>query len=110
MYIHYIPKIHKNTSCLVSTMLLICVFSRPTVWYVSAILWGENDFSCSQHSLVAQSPLCGVKALWAFPHTLWHVYFVVLVQLMFRQSCWSDLMGIAFGITRRPNLTIPLVP
>ena len=45
---------------------------------------------------VACSPLCTIKALWAFPYPCWcHP-----VQLMFGQLCWWDFMCVASGSTR----------
>lgn len=57
-YIH-IPK-YLNSICSVCIVLLVCVFSRLIIWYLSS-LPRQDRFSCSQHSLIACSSLCRGK-------------------------------------------------
>ena len=64
------------------------------------MLFPRKDFTWSQHFLVACSPFSRVEASRTFLCSLW-MLIVVIVQLMFRQPCWWDFMGIIYDIIRR---------
>lgn len=71
-----------------------------TNWCVGMLFPGEDFLFSSQCSSVPCSSLCGVDASWAFLFPWWHVYWVVLVQLMFRHPCrWDSVGGASDGPT-----------
>lgn len=62
-----IPK-YVSTTCPVHIVLLVCTFSRLTLWYgigyLTGVLFpGEDSFSVSQQPLITYSDLRGTEAL-----------------------------------------------
>lgn len=86
---------------LVHIMLLLNVSSELTIFL------GKDCLYSSQHSSVSHSSLSRAEALWAFPCALCPLGFI-LIQLMFRQSCWWDSMDVASdSIRKRSHSTLP---
>lgn len=81
---------------LVHIMLLLNVSSELTIFPGKDCLYG------SQLSSVSHSSLSRAEALWAFPCALCPLGFI-LVQLMFRQSCWWDSVDVASDIIRKQS-------
>lgn len=75
-------------------------------WLIGGVVPGENYFPHSQHALVSCSSLCRVEASRAILHVHISMAFgVIIVWLLFRQSCWQDFVDIASNISRRLSLT-----
>jgi hypothetical protein len=96
-----------NTARSVHIVSLVGVLSRLTIWYciTHCCVLPRGWFSHSLHSLVAYISLCRVEGSWAFTTHFGLSTVVVFVQLMLRLTCCWDVMSVAFGITRRHDLT-----
>lgn len=98
-------------------LCLYNVFRADWCWVISWVCSSlEECFSCSQHVLVACCSFCVVRAS-ELPHVLVGMSVVVLVPLMFRQSCWREFMGVAAVITETQSqnklpdpLALPIFP
>lgn len=108
IYVYVYAFILLNIFFSVSVMLLVCMSLRLTIGYWISnwciCLWGRWSLPLSAF-LSACSSLCRAEALWAFPIHLNMSIDVVFVQLMFRPSCCSNVMGVVSDVTRRHNLT-----
>lgn len=84
------------------------MFSGITIWYSitnwCALLW-DDYLSLPKLFLVDCSSFSRAQESLAFPIHFSISTIVVLVQLVFRHSCWWDSMGVDSNITRRHSLT-----
>lgn len=87
-------------------MLLVCMFSELTIGVTkpaSTLFPGEDFLWFSAFLTCLQLVLC-VR----MDPSATATYFgtsLLLIHLIFRQSCWWDILGVASDITRRPSLT-----
>ena len=90
--------------------IFICFYRwQLGVEYSTCVFFSAIDYIfLSQYSLlVCSSSLCRVEASWSLPCPLCHVFVVVVVvvvQFIFRQSCWWDFVSEVFDIIMRHNL------
>lgn len=67
---------------------------------------GKHYFSSSHQSLVACSFFYfRLRLHELFPFCMSTSVDTIFVQVMFRQPCWGDFMGIASDVSKRDNLT-----
>lgn len=83
------------------------MFSGLTIWsWINtwhALLWGDTSHAPRFPQVLVV--LCKVEASWAFFPVHFGMSIFILIQLMFRQSCWWGFMSVTSDITRRQNFT-----
>lgn len=106
-HIHTYTYVTKYINTICSVHILVCIFSGLITWNWTTnwcLLPWRSPFLLLWALLGYLGSFSRVGVPWVFCVHICMLMGVILIQVIVRQSCWWDFMGIASDIYRRHNL------